>query len=134
MGADLLVRIIPPYLSGDVQPKPQDPSKVTYAPLLRKQDGELDFHQTAERLARKIRAYSPWPGTFIFWNDSRLIIHQGRSVHVTSPGCGVFTTHEGFPAIGTAEGLLVLEILQLAGKNKLSGEDFLRGSPTWTGS
>ena len=134
MGAELLVNAIPPYISGDIQPQPQDHSNATYAPLLKKKDGELDTTQTAEQLARKIRAYLPWPGTFTFWKDQRLIIHRAHEVNVTSPGSGVFTTYEGIPAVGTREGLLVLEILQLAGKRKLSGKEFLLGTPDWAES
>ena len=134
LGAELLAKTIPPYISGDIQPQPQDHSQATYAPLLKKKNGALDNHQTAEQLARKVRAYSPWPGTFTFWKDQRLIIHQAREVNVTSPGSGVFTTYEGRPAVGTKEGLLVIEILQLAGKRKLSGKEFLRGTPDWAES
>jgi methionyl-tRNA formyltransferase len=134
LGGELLVTTIPPYISGDIQPQPQDHSQATYAPLLKKKNGELDTHQTAEQLARKVRAYSPWPGTFTFWRDQRLIIHQAHEVNVTSPGSGVFTTYEGRPAVGTKEGLLVIEILQLAGKRKLPGDEFLRGTPDWAES
>ncbi|MGB2963235.1 MAG: methionyl-tRNA formyltransferase [Anaerolineales bacterium] len=134
LGGELLVKTIPPYISGDIQPQPQDHSQATYAPLLKKKNGELDTHQTAEQLARKVRAYSPWPGTFTFWRDQRLIIHQAHAVNVTSPGSGVFTTYEGRPAVGTKEGLLIIEILQLAGKRKLAGKEFLRGTPDWAES
>jgi len=134
LGGELLVNTIPPYISGDIQPQPQDHSQATYAPLLKKKNGELDTHQTAEQLARKVRAYSPWPGTFTFWRNQRLIIHQAQEVNVTSPGSGVFTIYEGRPAVGTKEGLLVLEILQLAGKRKLSGKEFLHGTPDWAES
>jgi len=72
-----------------------------------------------------------WPGTYTLWNDRRMIIHQARPVPVTSPGRGVFTYHEGLPAIGTADGILVVEFLQLAGKKKLAGNDFLHGISTW---
>jgi len=131
MGADLLVETIPDYLQGNIDLQPQDPLLVTYAGLLKKSDGKLDFAQAADELARKVRAFSPWPGTFTFWNDNRLIVHSVRAVSVTSPGGGVLLIHEDEPAIGTADGILVLEDLQLAGRKKVSGSEFLRGNPNW---
>jgi methionyl-tRNA formyltransferase len=78
-----------------------------------------------------VRAFSPWPGTYTIWNENRLLIHQATSQSVTSPGPGVLLTIEGKPAIGTNQGVLVLEVLQLAGKRSMSGEEFLNGTPSW---
>lgn len=133
IGADLLVKTIPSYISGDIQTQTQDQMKITYAHLLKRQDGLLDFKQSAEQLARKVRAYSPWPGTFTYWDDQRLIIHQAQAINVTSPGSGVFTRYESLPAVGTGEGLLVLNTLQQAGKRKNTGKEFLHGSTDWPG-
>ncbi len=131
LGAELLVETIPPYISGQIIPEDQDPSLVTLAGMLKKSSGLLDFDSDADLLARKVRANTPWPGTYTFWNEKRLIIHQVRSVSVTSPGAGVLTRYDGFPAIGASEGMLVLEQLQLAGKNNVSGSEFLNGNPEW---
>jgi methionyl-tRNA formyltransferase len=131
LGAELLVKTIPAYLQDEIQLRPQESSRATYAGMLKKQDGLLDFGQSAEDLSRKVRAYNPWPGTFTFWNDQRLIIHQVRSVPVTSPGSNVFIIHEGLPAVGTLDEILVFEILQLAGKKKLTGSEFLHGISEW---
>lgn len=131
LGAELLVKTIPGYVQGETQPLPQDKTRITYAGMLKKQDGLLDFGVPAEDLARKVRAYYPWPGTYTFWNDQRLLIHQARSASVSSPGRGVFINYEELPAVGTVEGILVFEVLQLAGKKKLTGSDFLRGISEW---
>ena len=131
LGGELLVQTIPPYLRGELNPRSQDPDLVTYAHLLKKKAGELDFSQPSADLARKVRAYSPWPGTFTTWEGKRLLIHKSSSVSVTSPGAGVFIIFEGKPAIGTSEGILVLDKLQLAGKRSVSGEEFLNGTPSW---
>lgn len=131
LGGDLLVTTIPPYLRGEITPQPQDSSQVTYASMLTKQAGEMDFQGSAQELARKVRAFYPWPGTYTFWQGSRLLIHEARAVNVTSPGVGVFSRYEGLPAVGTGQGILVLEELQLAGKSRLSGQEFLNGTPSW---
>ena len=131
LGADLLLDTLPPYFRGEISPQIQDHTQATYAPRLRKKDGFLDFEQPAEYLARKVRAFSPWPGTYTNWKEQRLIIHQSESAFVTSPGPGVFTIYEGKPSIGTSEGILILNSLQVAGKKRLSGQEFLLGSPNW---
>ncbi len=131
LGADLLVNTIPPYLDGAISPKPQDNSQATFAPQLKKSAGELNFEQSAESLSQMVRAFSPWPGTFTYWNQTRLIIHQVQAVSVTSPGPGVLTIYNGLPAIGTSAGILILNQLQLAGKKKVTGSAFLNGNSDW---
>jgi len=131
LGGKLLAATIPLYLSGKISPRMQDHTLTTYAPQLKKSAGELNFELSAEILARTVRAYSPWPGTYTFWNELRLIIHQARAVSVTSPGAGVLTVYKGYPAIGTRAGILVLDQLQLAGKKKTAGPAFLNGNPDW---
>jgi methionyl-tRNA formyltransferase len=131
LGAQLLVEIIPPYVKGEITPHPQDDSKATHAPMLKREDGELSFDRTADMLARQVRAYAPWPGTYTFWKGQRLIIHQAHAKRVTSPGVGVFCMEEGKPAIGTSRGILVLDEVQPAGKRKMAGEDFLHGAKDW---
>ncbi len=130
-GARLLIDTLPAYLSGEIEPQPQDETLATYAPMLSREDGELNFQKPAEFLARKVRAYSPWPGTFTIWEGRRLIIHRAETADVTSPGVGVLTIHDGLPAVGTGKGLLVLRELQPAGSKKMAGSSFLNGNPTW---
>ncbi len=131
LGADLLIETLPTYFAGELQPQPQDDSQATYAPLLKKSDGELDFTQTADELARRVRAYHPWPGTYMYWQDKTLKIHQARPIEVSPVGPGVTTVQDGWPVIGTGEGCLLLEEVQPAGKKSMSGEAFLRGAQNW---
>jgi len=131
LGGNLLRVTIPLYINGKITPQIQDSSSATYAPQLKKSDGELKFEQNAETLARTVRAFSPWPGTYTYWKEARLIIHQAQAISVTSPGVGVFTVYNGCPAIGTGAGILVLNQLQLSGKKKVTGPAFLNGNPNW---
>jgi methionyl-tRNA formyltransferase len=131
LGADLLIETLPLYLLGDLVPKPQDDTQATYAPMLKKSDGELDFGQPAVDLARKVRAFNPWPGTYFQWSGAPLKVHAAHPVAKSSPGVGVHVIHDQLPAIGTAEGLLVLDQLQPAGKKSMRGDVFLRGVRDW---
>jgi methionyl-tRNA formyltransferase len=134
IGSDLLVETIPPYLAGDIVPQTQDDKLATRAPMLRKRDGRLDPLTTAEQLARQIRAFDPWPGTFVMWGDRRIAVKRAHSTSHNGTAAGKVTVIENTPAIATREGVLVLDIVQAAGKREMSGEAFIRGAPDFVGS
>lgn len=131
VGADLLIETLPAYLNGEIVPTPQDDEHSTYAPMMKKTDGELDFSQPAAILARKVRAYHPWPGAYQVFNGVRLKIYQAHALldHIAVPGQRYII--EGRPAWGTAEGMLVLDEVQAAGRSRVSGENFINGAKDW---
>jgi methionyl-tRNA formyltransferase len=131
MGADLLVETLPKYIAGKLKPEPQDDDKVTYAPRLDKEDGKLDFDKPAEYLARKVRAYNPWPGAFQFYDGVRLKIYEAHAQVMPDAVPGERYVINDEPAWGTADGLLVLDSVKAAGKMMVSGEDFIRGAKDW---
>jgi methionyl-tRNA formyltransferase len=131
LGAMLLLEVLPKYLGGEIQPIPQDDTLATYAPKLAKADGKLDFYKTARDLARQVRAFNPWPGSFTTWQGQILKIHQAHDISDLSVPPGQPTEYQDFPAIGTQNGLLVLDEVQPAGKQTMPGEVFLRGARTW---
>ena len=131
LGADLLIETLPRYLSGEIQPHPQPEEGATYAKMLKKEDGRLDFSQTAEELERRIRAFSPWPGTFFEWKGAPLKVLRAHVDAGKSPGIGSKLKVAGVPAIGTSEGILVLDQVQPAGKKPMSGKSFLAGGRKW---
>jgi methionyl-tRNA formyltransferase len=131
MGANLLIETLPKYINGDIHPEPQEDHIATYAPRLNKEDGELDFSQPAEFLARMVRAYNPWPGAYQFFNDTRLKVYQAHPVEGVKADPGDRLVYNEKPAWGTKKGILILDIVQAAGKSSMSGEDFLRGAKDW---
>lgn len=134
LGAELLSNALPAYLSGESEPQPQEDAAATYAPMLRKSDGFLDLSLPAATLERMIRAYDPWPGTYLEWEGRRLAIHKAS---VAKPGStaplGFAIELEGSPAVITQEGALLLEIVQLPGKRRVTGTDFLNGARGFLG-
>lgn len=133
IGGELLTDILPDYLAGNLPLQAQDETKATYAPMLSKQDGLLDFSQPAEVLARKVRAFYPWPGTFTYWKNQPLKIHTTSSVHTSGQASkpGHRLVYQGKPAIHTSDGILVLEEIQPAGKKKMEAETFINGARDW---
>jgi methionyl-tRNA formyltransferase len=131
LGGEMLVEFLPQYLAGEITPTPQDDSLATYAPMLKKSDGKLNFEQPAEHLARQIRAYHPWPGSFTYWKDKPLKIHKASAVPGKKGNPGSTAIYDSLPSIYTADGLLVLEQLQPAGKKRMDGATFLNGARDW---
>jgi methionyl-tRNA formyltransferase len=131
IGADLLLETLPRYLSGELQPQPQPADGTTYAPMLKKGDGRLDFTQPAAALERRVRAFNPWPGTWFEWNAVPLKVLRARLSAEKSPGAGSRLTVDGCPALGTGEGILILDEVQPAGKKPMPGKAFLAGARDW---
>jgi methionyl-tRNA formyltransferase len=144
LGADLLVETLPDYLSGQIQPVPQPEDGSTYAPMIKKEEGQLDFTRPAEELERRIRAFNPWPGAFMDFDGTLLKVHRAHVVPHPRPlshwerGEGVRDVQAGQrliyqdqPAVGAGNGLLVLDEVQPAGKKTMSGKAFLAGARHW---
>lgn len=131
MGADLLVETLPKYIRGEIELQPQEDENATYAPRLKKEDGKLDFNQSASFLARQVRAYHPWPGTFQFLDGLYIKVFQAHAVDAAEAIPGKRYVVDNSPAWGTAEGLLVLDKVQPAGKSPMSGKAFLHGTRSW---
>jgi len=134
IGAELLIETLPGYLAHEVTPVPQDETLSTYAPLLKKSDGALDLRATAKQLARQIRAFDPWPGTYIHWGDRRLAIKAAHAVSSIRATTGEVALIDRAPAIGTGTGGLVLDRVQPSGKREMAGEAFIRGAPEFVGA
>jgi methionyl-tRNA formyltransferase len=100
--------------------------------MLKKEDGTLDYSLPAEVLARRVRAYSPWPGAYMFWQGQLLKIHRAHPVPAEPAGPGMRTVHAALPAVHTADGLLVLDEVQPAGKRLMTGQAFLLGARSWS--
>lgn len=132
LGSNLLLRTIPGYLESSITPTEQNDSLSTYAPVIKKIDGELDFNRPADELTRKVRAYSPWPGAYMKWRGSILKIHNAISIeatdHVGSYTTGKKLIFDGYPAIASSTGLFVITSIQPAGKKPMNGLDFVRGA------
>lgn len=131
LGAALLIQTIPGYLAGDIKPEPQDESLVTYAPMIKKAEAELDFDLPADSLERRVRAFNPWPGAYTTWQGKILKIHRAHTAQGPAAQPGETTVHEGLPAFGTADGILVIDEVQPAGKKAMPGEVFLHGARDW---
>ena len=134
-GAALLRATLPGWLAGDVAPVAQDelPGEPSICRLIAKEAGEIDWAQPAAAIERSTRAYTPWPGAYTTWHGQPLKIVRARALpDVETPGRVVRTT-EGV-AVGTGGGLLLLDVVQPAGKRPMPARDFLNGAPGFVGA
>jgi len=135
LGAELLIETLPAWLAGQIEPIPQDESQATYAPRIKKEDGRILWHHSATEIDRQIRAFTPWPGTYCYWQGKPLKILKARPLQAESPAPpGTVIEHKGEIAVTTGEGLLILERVQLAGKRAMEIQDFIRGQRLFLGS
>lgn len=130
LGADLLLETLPDYLSGKLTPIPQPEEGVTYAPMLKKEEGQLDFTHDVHELERRVRAFNPWPGAFMDFKGTPLKVHRAL-VDVGEAVVGQRLIVQNQPAIGARGGILILEEVQPAGKKPMSGKSFLAGARDW---
>lgn len=131
LGGDLLVKTIPKWIAGEIKPISQNHENATYTKILKKQDGHIDWTKPAEEIERQIRAFTPWPGSFTFWNDKRLkIISAHASARSDPRGLSpgqTFIDDERQIAVHTAMGVLHIEKLQPEGKEEVLAKAFLNG-------
>jgi methionyl-tRNA formyltransferase len=135
LGAALLLETLPGLQAGSIKPSPQQDQLATYAPLLRKSDGALDPTEPVERLARRVRAYYPRPGTYLEWAGGRLAVlaaHPAPAEPSLPPGRIVRL--DGLPAMTTSDGTLVLDRVQPVGKKPMAGAAFIRGARDFIGT
>jgi len=130
LGADLLIDTLPRWIAGEIQPQQQDDTLATYAPMLKKEEGKLDFARDADELERLVRAFNPWPGAYLELDGSMLKVHRAHVEHGNAEA-GKRLVVQNQPAVGARSGILILDEVQPAGKKPMSGKSFLAGARNW---
>ena len=129
-GAELLSKTIDSWILKKINPVEQDDSKATLCQLITREDGKINWQQTAETIERQIRALSPWPGTYTFYNKKRLKIIPAdileSDLPVGKPG-QTFLTANNELAVICNQGALVINELQLEGGKAMDCKNFVLG-------
>ena len=136
MGAELLVKTLKDLEEGTVVPEPQDDSLATYAPMIFKKDGLLDFTKPAAVLERRCLGLYPWPGTYTYLAGDLFKVWQCRAEEGETkevPGTILSASDEGI-LVAAGEGILRLLEVQIPGKRRMACGDFLRGKKIETGT
>lgn len=117
---------------GDAPRIPQDAANATYAPKLERENGRIDWTESASLIERKIRAFNPWPGAFTLvqneaGREQKLKIFGAALVEAKKASPGEILQSDGSITIATKDGALSLGNVQLEGKRRMSAAEFLRG-------
>ena len=136
LGADLLAETLNRLEAGQVQPRPQDPQLASYAPMLKKSDGEIDWSRSSRQIFNRVRAFNPWPGTFTCRGGSLLRILKARPVtpSVQRQAAGSLWRWDSRRAlVACGEGWLELLQVQPENHKPVAASDFLNGLRLQTG-
>ncbi len=134
MGAELLIDTLRLMKRGELTPIPQDHSRATYAPRLKKEDGLIQWDVDALSIHNLIRGINPWPGAYTTWHGRNLKVLRSRVCKgeakdiETTPGTVLDASRDGL-VVATGRGVLRITELQLEGGRAMSVEEFLRGHP-----
>ncbi|MGJ8676670.1 MAG: methionyl-tRNA formyltransferase [Akkermansiaceae bacterium] len=139
IGPETLLKVLAMIERGAARGEPQDESLVSYIPKLMREDGEIDWTQTAEALERRIRAYDPWPGTSTSYLDKkgrkrRLKIFPQVCVSELTGIPGEVISTDGLLVVACGQGALEIEYLQPDGSRRMLASDFLMSAPFALGS
>jgi methionyl-tRNA formyltransferase len=127
LGAAALLDAVAQLRAGTLIPQPQHDTETTLAPMIKKEDGRIDWTQPALSTARRVRAFNPWPSAFTHLAGKLLKIHRAHaSAAPAARPPGTVTAAHDTIAVATGEGTLVLDEVQLEGRKRLAAADFVR--------
>lgn len=135
VAAALLIDSLPQILADEIAPQPQDHARATMARTIRKEEGQIDWTQSAIEIARRVRAFNPWPSAYTFWSGVQLkILSAPPSDDRTNAEPGRVIKLQNEIGVATGNGALILREVQLAGKRAMMAEEFARGQRDFVGA
>ena len=136
LGSNLLIDSLDRWEQGQIVPKPQSDDDASFTRRLEREDGRIDWNQSADSLARRVRAFTPWPGAFTTWRGRTLKVLSARSLDVSLDGTSgtVVRIEDSTIAVLTGSGALAVHNLQIEGRLAMSPADFVRGYGDFVGS
>jgi len=127
IGAELLVETLNRLQAGEIDPRPQDPSQASLAPILKKENGEMDFELTATEILNRLRGFQPWPGAFTDFRGKHLQVWAAKPVSYAAAR-GELRVEGDRLIVGCGQGTaLELLAVQPEGKKRIAARDFIHG-------
>jgi methionyl-tRNA formyltransferase len=126
-GADLLVETLAGLQAGTIAPEKQDGSQATYAPLLKKEDGRIDWKQAAGSIHNRVRGFQPWPGAFTTFRGQTLHVWKTRGPGAGGQGSGGSIVSLRPLVVACGHGSLEVLEIQLEGRKRMAAGDFVNG-------
>jgi methionyl-tRNA formyltransferase len=135
LGGRLLVETLAQLKAGTLTPRPQDHGQATLAPLLKKEDGAVNWMMSATSIANRIRGLTPWPGAYTFLKTDRWTISRSVALDeatTLAPGQIIALTKDAIH-VATGKGVLAIRELQPANGRRMPAAQYLAGHPLQTG-
>jgi methionyl-tRNA formyltransferase len=133
IGAELMVETLRGLQAGTVRPRPQDHAGATLAPILKKEDGRVDFQLAAREILNRLRGFQPWPGAYTSFRGKNLHIWAAQALERALPTAEI-VVESGHLIVGCSAGsALELFEVQLEGKKRMPAADFVHGHQPRTG-
>ncbi|NYF79504.1 methionyl-tRNA formyltransferase [Granulicella arctica] len=135
VGAELMLETLRGLADGSIVPQPQNHSLATLAPILKREDGAIDFTGTASRIHARWRGFQPWPGAYTTLRGKKFLVHRMRLTdeHTSQPA-GTLLVHGDELRVSCGDGsVLAWDEVQLEGKRRMNAAEFLRGYQVVTG-
>ncbi len=126
-GAELLIETLRGLEAGAITPRPQDHAAATLAPLLKKEDGRIDWSLTAVEIANRVRGFDPWPGTCTSFRGHLLFVRRARVVEGPPAPPGTLAVEGRSLRVACGQAWLDLLAVQAEGKKKLTAAEFING-------
>lgn len=127
MGADLLVQTLRGLETSSIHPRKQDDTQATLAPILKKEDGLIDFSRTAPEILNRLRAFQPWPGAYTKFRGKNLQVVKAQLANEPVPPTKLKAIGDRLIAGCAKNTSLELVELQLEGKKRSSAQAFING-------
>lgn len=128
MGAELLVETLAALAAGTVQPKVQDHTQSTLAPILKREDGRIDFARDAQTICNRYRGFQPWPGAFTTFRGKQLTLHTISVAEGSALDAGELTVSGDRLLAGCGKSsAIAIDELQLEGKRRMKAKEFING-------
>ncbi len=134
LGGETMAATLQQLLRGELQPQVQDDSQTCYAAMLKKEDGRINWSQSAQQIHNRIRGLAPWPGAYTILNGEPLKLFLTRVEAGEGEAGTILPAAADAVRIACGSGVLAVQELQLPGKKRLAAADFLRGCPLPAGS
>jgi methionyl-tRNA formyltransferase len=133
IGAELMIETLRGLEAGTVRPRSQDHEQATLAPMLKKEDGQIDFRRSATEIWNRLRGFQPWPGAFTSFRGKNLHVWLARPIDADVP-TGTIQMEGHLPLVGcAAHTALELIEVQVEGKKRMSAQDFVNGYRPYDG-
>jgi len=126
LGAELLTETIPKLIKGEIEPKPQNHNEATYCPKITKEMGRINWERSSEEIFNMVRAFTPWPGAFTYYNGKMVKLTKVRPAEGKGEPGEVIEAGRRL-VVATGKGALEILRIKPEGRKEISGDEFIRG-------